>query len=314
MENQAGEGERTGELSRRQFLASAGALVAAAGMGFSPGLLSAIEPASGRFGISIMMWTYNQFGAMTERLVDVKAMGVEAVELIRTVGAKNNEEVAAKCQELGLRVHNVDAGTSLWGAKDALVNPVERANVLEKLKLAVQNARLYQTDTLLALSGTRVEGLGDAEMRQSLVDGLKAMMEIVEGEGLKMILEPLNRFDHKGFYLCKMDEAFQVIDEVGSDRLKILFDIYHVQMEEGRVIPKIQENIGKIGHFHVADVPGRHQPGTGELNYSNILGAIAATEYQGFVGLEFIPRGDAATVIVEARNEVFTRLTQPVKI
>ncbi len=297
--------------SRRQFMARAGASAAALAMGISPSLIRAIESASGRFDISIMMWTYNQFAKMTDRLVDVKAMGIETVELVRTVGAKNNEEVAAKCQELGLRVGNVDAGTSLWGTKAALINPAERENVMANLKIAVQNARLYQTDTLLALAGTRAEGLSDADMHNSLVDGLKAMMEVVEGEGLRMILEPLNRFDHKGFYLCKMDEAFQVIDEVGSDKLKILYDIYHVQREEGNVIEKITANIDKIGHFHVADCPGRHQPGTGELNYGNILGAIAATDYRGFVGLEFIPQGDAKAVIPAARNQVDEALSNP---
>lgn len=296
------------ERSRRRFLAGAAGTAAALALGVPSRLLHALEPASGRFGVSIMMWTYNQFAPMTERLEHVKAMGLEAVELIRTVQAKNNAEIAAKVQELGLKVHNVDAGTSLFGVRDALVNPAERTNVMNNLKIAIQNARLYQTDTLLALAGMEVAGMTREDMRKSLVEGLKAMMEVVEGEGMKMILEPLNRFDHKGFYLTKMDEAFGVIDEVGSDRLKILFDIYHVQMEEGRVIPKLQENIGKIGHFHVADVPGRHQPGTGELNYANILEAIAATPYQGFVGLEFIPQGDAETVIPAAREMVFNTL------
>lgn len=299
---------------RRRFLAAAGASAAALTMGISPRLASALEPVSGRFGLSIMMWTYDQFGPMPRRLEDVKTMGIDTVELIRTVTANNNAEIAAKCKELGLRVGNVDAGTSLWGKTDALVNPAERANVMAKLKLAVANARLYETDTLLALSGTEVEGLGADDMHKSLVEGLKAMMEVVEGEGLRMILEPLNRFDHKGYYLVNMEEAFQVIDEVGSDRLKILYDIYHVQRQEGNVIEKIQKNIGKIGHFHIADVPGRHQPGTGELNYDNILAAIAATEYTGSLGLEFLPQGDAKTVIPEARNHVFTALTNPAKI
>jgi hydroxypyruvate isomerase len=299
---------------RRRFLAGAGSTAAALAFGISPRLVRALEPAAERFGISIMMWTYDQFGPMPARLERIHAMGIEAVELVRTVTARNNEEVAAKCHELGLKVHNIDAGTSLWGAKDALVNPAERENVMAKLRLAVANARLYGTDTLLALSGTEVPGLSREEMRRSLVEGLKAMMEVVEGEGLQMILEPLNRFDHKGFYLTKMDEAFAIVEEVGSDRLKILFDVYHVQREEGNVIEKIRANIDRIGHFHIADVPGRHQPGTGELNYDNILAAIAETDYRGFVGLEFLPQGDADAVIPAAREQVFTTLTTSAKI
>lgn len=295
--------------SRRRFMAGAGATAAALSLGTSPRLLRAIEPASGRFGISFMMWTWDQFKPMTGRLEKIAEMGIDAVEFTRTNRAKNNEEVAAACRDLGLKVHNIDSGTALWGKKSALINPAERSTILENLKRAIAHARLFETDTLLALAGTRMEELTDEEMERSLIDGLKAMMEIVEGEGLQMIMEPLNRFDHKGFYLTKMDHAFRILDEVGSEKLKILYDIYHVQLEEGNVINKIRDNIDRIGHFHVADVPGRVQPGKGEINYPNVLGAIAETHYKGFVGLEYLVKsGDEGSIPV-ARNDVFNALT-----
>jgi hydroxypyruvate isomerase len=105
-----------------------------------------------------------------------------------------------------------------------------------------------------------------------------------------LVLEPLNiKVDHPGYYLQTAKEGFEMIDEVGSPALKMLFDIYHHQIMEGNVIADITKNIAKIAHFHVADVPGRHEPGSGEINYANVFRAIASSGYQGFVGLEYKP-------------------------
>lgn len=299
---------------RRRFLTGAAAsalapLALGAAAGTSPAPAPAIAPPEGRrCGVSIMMWTYGSPFSPLPGLEPVSKLGVDAVELTRTLTAKNNAEVAAKCKELGLKVHNIDAGTSLFGSKNALTNPAERDSILAGMRKAVENARLYETDTLLVLSGVEIEGLSRDEMRRSVVEGLKAMAEIADGEGLNLILEPLNRFDHPGSFLGKMDESFAILREVDSPRLKILYDIYHVQMEEGNVIAKIRDNIDLIGHFHVADVPGRHQPGTGELNYPNIFDAIAETPYTGHIGLEFKPQGDADPAIAAARELILNHL------
>ena len=100
-----------------------------------------------------------------------------------------------------------------------------------------------------------------------------------------------------------------MVDEVGSSRIRLLFDIYHQQIAEGNFIANITGNIGKIGHFHVADVPGRHQPGTGEINYLNVVQAIAAAGYTGFLGLEMWPTVDHAKAVREA-SAILTEATK----
>ena len=90
-----------------------------------------------------------------------------------------------------------------------------------------------------------------------------------------------------------------MVDEVGSPAVKLLFDIYHQQITEGNLIENISRNIAKIGHFHVADVPGRHEPGTGEINYRNVFRAIAGKGYDGFLGLEMWPTGDHVAAVKE---------------
>ena len=89
--------------------------------------------------------------------------------------------------------------------------------------------------------------------------------------------------------------------EVGSPFLKILFDLYHVQIMEGNLIETLRANIAAIGHFHVGDVPGRHEPGTGEINYENVFRAIRQTNYEGFVAMEYVPLRDAMATLAEVR-------------
>ena len=94
-----------------------------------------------------------------------------------------------------------------------------------------------------------------------------------------------------GYYLATSAEAFEMVDEVGSPALKLLFDIYHQQITEGNLTANLTRNAAKIGHLHVADVPGRHEPGTGEINYPYIFKLIDSIGYAGWVGCEYKPKG-----------------------
>ena len=113
---------------------------------------------------------------------------------------------------------------------------------------------------------------------------------MLEGSEVMVVLEPLNVLvDHRGYFLSSSEESFRIIEAVGSANVKLLYDVYHQQITEGNLISTIEKNIRKIGHFHIADVPGRHEPGTGEINYANVIRKIAESEYNGFIGLEYRP-------------------------
>jgi hydroxypyruvate isomerase len=147
-----------------------------------------------------------------------------------------------------------------------------------------------------------VPGASRDRQRQSIVEGLKLAHDIVAPRGLTMILEPLNTLvNHQGYYLNHTAEAFQIIREVDSPFLKILFDIYHVQIMDGNLIETIRNNIAAIGHFHVGDVPGRHEPGTGEINYGNVFKAIQKTGFSGFVAMEYNPSKGPMETLREVR-------------
>ena len=130
---------------------------------------------------------------------------------------------------------------------------------------------------------------------------MKKMAQAAEDHRVVLVLEPLNPIvDHPAYWLTKMSEAVDIIQEVASPSLKILDDLYHQQLTEGNLIANLTLYAPWIGHFHVAGVPGRHELVGGELDYRNIFAAISKSGYAGYVGLEFSPAGDDEAALKQA--------------
>lgn len=130
----------------------------------------------------------------------------------------------------------------------------------------------------------------EQEKEEVSISMLQKIAPIVEDAGVTAIIEPLNTIvDHRGYSLCHTEPAVKMLEKVGSPNIKLLYDAYHMQIMEGNVIDTIRKYHDYFGHFHIADVPGRFEPGTGELNYCNILKALAETGYERLVGFEFEP-------------------------
>lgn len=153
---------------------------------------------------------------------------------------------------------------------------------------SIEQADKYGVRTLIVTTGNELAGVAREQQHQAIVEGLDAVAPCAEEMDVTLVLEPLNVLvDHAGYYLVTSDEGLEIVAEVDSPKVKLLYDIYHQQVTEGNIIATITANMDKIGHFHCADVPGRYEPGTGEINYANVFGAIAESDYSGYVGLEF---------------------------
>jgi hydroxypyruvate isomerase len=171
----------------------------------------------------------------------------------------------------------------------SLVDPSQRTAYLQGLEQSIHVAQQLGASTLISQVGNDT-GAPRAQQQQSLIDGLKTAVPLLEKANIQLAFEPLNVLvDHPGYYLTRSDEAFAIATAVNSPHVKVLFDIYHQQITEGNVIRNIVAHIDKIGHFHAAGNPGRHELQNGELNYPEIFRAIDATGYQGYVGLEYFP-------------------------
>jgi len=225
---------------------------------------------------------------LADRVAKVAELGVPAVEFWFPDGEKETAIIAA-CKEHGVAV------AGFGGSLEPLVDPSRHDAAEEQLKNSCRIAQEAGNKALIVLAGQALEGVSRDEQHANLVKGLKRLGPIAADAGVKLALEPLNTaVDHAGYYLVSSDQGFQVCAEVDHPNVGLLFDMYHQQISEGNLTDRIKANIDRIVHFHAADVPGRMEPGTGELNYAHLLGVIDQTGYDGYVGMEYRPSADAA--------------------
>jgi len=172
----------------------------------------------------------------------------------------------------------------------SLVDVSKRNEYLDGLGKTIEVAQKLNAKIIISQVGDELESTDRAVQHQSLVAGLKEAEKMLKDTELVLAFEPLNvLYDHQGYYLSRSKEAYQIAKEVGSKHIKILFDIYHQQITEGNLINNIKDYYDEIVHFHIADNPGRHEIGTGEINYQNVLKTIEDLGYIGGVGIELFP-------------------------
>jgi hydroxypyruvate isomerase len=126
---------------------------------------------------------------------------------------------------------------------------------------------------------------------------------VLSNAGLVAVIEPIDRLENPTIYLDGVTEAFEIAHAVGSPNIRVLYDVYHEQREFGNLIAKFETNIDQVGLIHIADVPGRHEPGTGEINYANIYRKLAQLHYKGVIAMEFYPTGDIVETLRRAREQ-----------
>ena len=186
----------------------------------------------------------------------------------------------------------------------ALTGPTSVAVHVAGVGRAAEVGRLLGASTLIVTAGNAIPGESYEMTRRRVLRKLKAMAATAAGEGVTLCLEPLNvHDDHPGYWLTTMAQAADLVDEVDSPSLKILYDIYHQQITEGSILANLRKHIGRIGHIHVAGAPGRGNLVGGDLDYRTIFAAIDAAGYRGYVGLEFRPTGGAADATAAALAE-----------
>lgn len=177
----------------------------------------------------------------------------------------------------------------------SLVDPGLRRQYIDGLKETIEVAVELGCPNIISQVGDELPGISRDLQHRSLVDGLKECAPLLRDAGVTLVFEPLNTIvDHGGYYLSSADEAFRIEAEVACPNVKVLYDIYHQQIMDGHLIARIRSNIARIGHFHAAGNPGRHELSIGEIHYPAVFAAIDHAGYQGFVGLEYMPVNDPA--------------------
>jgi hydroxypyruvate isomerase len=251
--------------------------------------------------LSVCLETFFTDLPVDERIARIAAAGFESVEFwhpegtwdghsVRTDWAKDAAALRRACERHGVTLN--DFALNAWDGSfgGCPVKPQDRACYLTQIRRMIAFAQEAGCRKGITLSGTVDPALARSEMRKHLEGALAEAANIAAQADFLLLLEPLNtRVDHPGYYLDSSAEAFEIVRAIGSPHLKVLYDIYHMQIMEGNLLATIEKNIASIGHFHAAGVPGRGELFGCELNYPHILKRIEACGYQGAFGLEYFP-------------------------
>ncbi len=231
-------------------------------------------------------------GDVYGKFADAATRGFKAIELLQWTELDLNR-IRAEVDRTGVEVAAILCRSSdpvkqeMIANQHGIVNADAHAPFLDAVNEAIAAAQIVGAKNLVVTTGNEVVGLSRQEQHANIVKALRAAAPLVEESGIRLVIEPLNILvNHKGYFLTTTKEAVEIIQKVGSPNVLVLYDIYHQQITEGNIINTIRNNISFIGHIHVADVPGRKQPGTGEINYRNVFKAIRDVGYEGYVVIE----------------------------
>jgi hydroxypyruvate isomerase len=284
---------------RRRDLLTAPALAAAAAPAPAPRLSIRVEPLFPSLSLA-------------QQLEKVAAAGYPGYEF-GDWRASDPKQIVPLQRRLGLECVCLVGNKGVNPVGMGLVDPRERDGFLAEIAASAEAAERYETKAMVVLSGFRVPGMSREAMHASMVEGLKRAHDIVAKRGITMFVEVINTLakieplnpkgdNHSRYFLDRTPEAFDMVREVGSPYFRILYDLYHVQIMEGNLIETIRANVAAIGHIHVADVPGRHEPGTGEIHFPNVFRAIRDSGYKGYIGMEYIPSKDAMQTLRDVKR------------
>jgi len=235
-------------------------------------------------------------GSYPERVHAAADAGADAVE-IWGHDDKDLDALTDACEDAGVDL------VGMVGSGAPLVDPEGTEDAVADIRDSIAVAEEYDVPTLIVTVGQEMDEYDRATQHDAIVEALSTVASDAEAAGVTLVVEPLNTaVDHQGYFLASSAEAFEILREVDSPAVKLLYDVYHQQITEGNIIDTLTENIDLVGHVHFADVPGRQEPGTGELNYENIFAAIAETGYDGAVGGEYSPTVDETTAFEQVAD------------
>ncbi|MEO6829644.1 MAG: TIM barrel protein, partial [Acidobacteriaceae bacterium] len=241
---------------------------------------------SAQFRFSVMLWTID--GKLPfERCVEIaSSAGYKGVELVHEFDRWSPEEtrrMVAKMHSLGLMVD------AIAGVNAEFSDPQGGGHLLAQLTRQIAIAKSLECPAIILLSGKRKSGLPRPAQYQASIENLKRAGDLATHHNIQLLIEPIDPIEDPTIYLTSVGEGFEIVRAVGNPAVTILYDFYHEQRATGNLIEKLEKNIDWVGLVHIADVPGRREPGTGEIDYRNIYRKLAQLNYNKFVAMEYQP-------------------------
>ncbi len=236
-----------------------------------------------------MLWNEVDF---LDRFAAAAKAGFRGVEYLFPY-AYPKEVLAEKLAQHGLVqvLHNLPAGDWAKGDRGIACDPARLGEFQDSVGRAIDYAKALGCRQVNCLAGIAPAGVDVEKLRATFVANLRFAAGQLAAQGIRLLIEPINTHDMPGFFLSRTRQALDIIRDTGSANLWLQYDIYHMQRMEGELAATIQANLARIAHMQLADNPGRHEPGTGEINYRFLFGFLDAIGYDGWIGCEYKPKG-----------------------
>ena len=257
------------------------------------------------YSLSVMLWTVFTKLPMEQRLEKVVEAGYTNVELTGEYRKWSEEEfkrVNARRKQLGI-AFDITAGLGHGAA-----NANDREALLADVRNELPIMERLEIPAVIVMSGNVVEGMPRETQHASCIESLKRAAALVEGKQIhgqpvRLLLENIDPEENPKYYLTSVAEGFEIVRAVNHPQVRLLYDFFHEQISEGNLIEKLEKNIEYTGLVHIADVPGRHIPGTGEINYDSIYRKLVELKYNRMVAMEFIPLQDGVDELKRAKAQ-----------
>lgn len=290
-------------MNRRDFGRSVtGAVAGAAAAAWHPAIAgerTEAEAGAVPFKLSVMLWTVFRGEPLPQRLEKVAQAGYRAVEFVNEFKDWGKDEFAAlrkKKSELGIEI---DATAGVW---HSLQDPNEREPFLAALREFTGTMRELECTRLVLQTGNNVPGLSHEAMHGNCIETLKRAGDLAAQSNIELLVENIDPEENPKYFLTSCAEGFEIVRAVGNPHVKFLCDFFHEQIAEGNLIAKLPKNMDLLGLVHIADVPGRHEPGSGEIYFPNIYRKLAELNYSRYIAMEFLPVGEPVAALREARE------------
>ncbi len=247
---------------------------------------------------SFMLWAIAKpvgFDRAVEMVAEAGYQGIELTGEFQKWTPEERTRVMAKLRRLGLVID------SMSGVRAAFAVPEERELFVTQLAEHLRYAKELECPQVILLSGRRSESVSMAEQRVIATENLKRAAEMAAKEKIEIVIEPIDFIERPNVFLASVTDGFEIAAAVNAPNLKVLYDLYHEQRSFGNLIEKLEKNIDRVGLIHVAEVPGRHEPGMGEIDFDPIYRKLRELKYDRWIAMEFYPTEETVASLKKAR-------------
>jgi hydroxypyruvate isomerase len=285
-------------MNRRKF----GQLIAATAL--EGALLRAgaqvVAPTASAPRFSFMLWALGRQTPFDQAVETVASAGYQGIELTGQFQKWSPEETRTTMAKLRSLKLVVD---SMSGVKAGFAVPGGEADFMTQYKEHLNYAKALECPQVILLSGKKIVGTDPQAQKQTAIENLKKAGELAAESKIEIVIEPIDPLENPTIFLQTVTDGFEIVRGVGMPNVKVLYDFYHEQRAFGNLIEKFEKNADLVGLVHIADVPGRHEPGTGEVDYANVYRSLAKMHYNRYIAMEYYPTSEPVASLKKARME-----------